>query len=138
MRQQIREMLATHAHYTQMEPLLTRLQAKMEEDIKARQDKLDTDRVKIDVDQEKRKADIKAFNEIMERREDEKKPMMRRRWPSGKMIEKKRKADFEKMMAKRKADQELAARLEAIHNKIDANQMRLEPKRNIKGRWMPG
>jgi hypothetical protein len=45
MRQQIREMLATYAHNAQMEPLLTRLQAEMEEDIKARQGKLDTDTV---------------------------------------------------------------------------------------------
>jgi hypothetical protein len=30
-------------------------------------------------------------------------------------------------MAKWKADREVAARLEAIHDKTDANQMRLEP-----------
>jgi hypothetical protein len=39
-----------------------------------------------------------------------------------------RKDDFEKMMAKRKADREVAARLEDSHEKTDTNQMRLEPK----------
>jgi hypothetical protein len=42
-RQQVREMLAAHAHYAQVEPLWTHLQAKMEEDITARQDKLCAD-----------------------------------------------------------------------------------------------
>jgi hypothetical protein len=38
-------------------------------------------------------------------------------------------ADFEMMMAKRKANrEEVAARLEAIHDKTDANQMRLVSK----------
>jgi hypothetical protein len=30
-------------------------------------------------------------------------------------------------MAKKKADREVVAKLEAIHNKTDTNQMRLEP-----------
>jgi hypothetical protein len=42
-RQQIREMLAAHARYAQVEPLWNRLRAEMEEDIKARQVKLQTD-----------------------------------------------------------------------------------------------
>jgi Skp family chaperone for outer membrane proteins len=67
-RQEIREMLATHAHYAQMEPLWTRLRAEMEEDIKARQDKLHADWAKMDADREKRRADIKAFNEMKEGR----------------------------------------------------------------------
>jgi Skp family chaperone for outer membrane proteins len=57
-RQQIREILATHVHYAQVE---------MEEDIKARQDKLDADNTKKDAGQEKRRADIKAFNKMMNR-----------------------------------------------------------------------
>jgi hypothetical protein len=80
----------------------------MEEDIKSRQDKLGVDRAKIDAVEEKRKADMKAFNEMMARSEVE------------------RKADFEKM-TKGKADREVAARLKAIHDKTDTNQMRLEP-----------
>jgi hypothetical protein len=35
MRQQIREMLAVHAPYAQVEPLWTRLWTEMEEDLKA-------------------------------------------------------------------------------------------------------
>jgi hypothetical protein len=62
---------------------------------------------------------------------------------------KKRKADFEKMMAERQADQEkrkteckvdreVATGLEAIHDKTDANQMRVEPETKlIKKRWKP-
>jgi hypothetical protein len=37
------------------------------------------------------------------------------------------KANREKWKAEQKADQEVAARLEAIHDKTDANQMRLKP-----------
>jgi hypothetical protein len=64
-------MLAVNAHYTQMEPLWARLWAKMEEDIKASQDKLDANWAKIDADREKRRAGMKAFNEMMKRREAE-------------------------------------------------------------------
>jgi hypothetical protein len=39
----------------------------------------------------------------------------------------KRKADQEKGEAERKADREMATRLEAIHDKRHANQTRLEP-----------
>jgi hypothetical protein len=49
-------MLAAHVHYAQVEPLWTCLRARMEEDIKARQDKLDTDNAKRDADQGKRRA----------------------------------------------------------------------------------
>jgi type II secretory pathway component PulK len=72
-RQQIREMLGAHTHYTQMEHLRTHLRAEMEKDIKGRQNKFNADRVKTDADQEKRRADMKAFNEMMERREAERK-----------------------------------------------------------------
>jgi alkylhydroperoxidase/carboxymuconolactone decarboxylase family protein YurZ len=47
-RQQIREMLATYAHYAQVEALWNHLRAKMEEDIKAKQDKLCADWAKTD------------------------------------------------------------------------------------------
>jgi hypothetical protein len=43
-RQQIREMLTTHSHYAQVKSLWTHLQAEMEDDIKARQDKLDAEK----------------------------------------------------------------------------------------------
>jgi Skp family chaperone for outer membrane proteins len=65
----IREMLAAHTPYTKVEPLWARLRTEMEEDLKARQDKLDADNATIDADQGKRRADMKAFNEMMERRE---------------------------------------------------------------------
>jgi hypothetical protein len=71
-RQQTREMLAMHAHYAQMEPLWSHLRAKVEEDIKARQDRLHADWAKINADQERR-ADMKALNEMMEGREVERK-----------------------------------------------------------------
>jgi hypothetical protein len=72
--------------------------------------KLDADRAKIDADREEWKAEKKAFNEMMERREAE------------------RAAYDEKTMAERKADrEEVAARLEAIHDKTDASLMKLEP-----------
>jgi hypothetical protein len=45
----------------------------MEEDIKARQDKLHAYSAKIDVDREQRRADMKASNEMMEGREAERK-----------------------------------------------------------------
>jgi hypothetical protein len=43
-------MLAANTHYTQMEPLWTCLVAEMEEDIKAREDKLDADNAKRDAE----------------------------------------------------------------------------------------
>jgi hypothetical protein len=53
---------------------------------------------------------VKTLNKIVERSEVE------------------RKAYDERMMAKWKADQEeVAAKLEAIYDKTDVNQMRLEP-----------
>jgi hypothetical protein len=76
--------------------------------MKTMRDKLDADRAKIDTGREKRKAHMKAFNEMMERRE------------AG------RKAYDEKMMAKWEANrEEVAAKLEAIHDKTGSNQMRL-------------
>jgi hypothetical protein len=75
MRRQIKEMLAIRlalvnrgeleeadAQNAKMEPLWTHLWTEMEADIKARQDKLDADL-------EKKKADMKAFNEMMEKKE---------------------------------------------------------------------
>jgi hypothetical protein len=38
-----------------------------------------------------------------------------------------RKADQEKRKAERKVDRKVATRLEAIHDKTDANQTRVEP-----------
>jgi hypothetical protein len=103
----------------------------MEEGIKARQDKLDADNAKIVADREKRRADMEALNEMMERRETERKAYeekMMAEWETGEKKEKKRKADFEKRMTKRKVDRELvAARLEANYEKTDASQMRVEP-----------
>lgn len=76
---------------------------------------------KMDANQEKLKAHMKAFNEMRDRRETE------------------RKAYDRKMMAKWEADQDtrkaqwkanrgqVMERLETIHNKTDVNQMRLEP-----------
>jgi hypothetical protein len=49
-RQKIREMLGLHTHYAQV---CTRLRAEIEEDIKAKQDKLHADWAKIDADREK-------------------------------------------------------------------------------------
>jgi hypothetical protein len=69
-RQQIREILAANTHHAQVEPLWTRLRIEMEEDIKARQDKLDPDN-----------ANREAYRN--------KKPTSRRRWPRGKPTEKK-------------------------------------------------
>jgi hypothetical protein len=73
------ELEEADTNHAKMEPLWARLRTEMEEDIKAKQDKLDTDRAK---------AKMKAINELMERREAE------------------RNADHKKMMAKMKADQE--------------------------------
>jgi hypothetical protein len=123
---QIREMISVaeallsinpkeaQAHYEKMEPLWIRLRAEREDDIKAKQDKSCPNWAKLDANREERKADMKAFNEMMTRREVE------------------RKADFEKMMAERNADQEkrederkvgreMATKLGGIHNKTDAN-----------------
>jgi hypothetical protein len=77
----------------------------MEEDMKVKQHELTADTTKRDAEGEKRKADMKAFNEMMERREAERKPAMSRGWRSGKP-KKKRRADYEKMMAARKTGQE--------------------------------
>jgi hypothetical protein len=49
-----------------MEPLWIRLWAEKEDDIKVNQGKLHADWVKIDANQEKMKADMKAFKEMME------------------------------------------------------------------------
>jgi hypothetical protein len=115
-RQQVRETLAAHAPYAQVEPLWTRLRAEMEEDIKSRQDKLHADWAKIDADQrKKKKADMKAFNEMEGRKAERKayKEKMMAEWEA----DRKKKADFEKSIAKRKADrEEAAARLEAIQD----------------------
>jgi hypothetical protein len=61
MRQQIREMLATHAPYTQVKPLWTRLRTEMEEDLKAWQYKLDTDNVKINADPRKKEGRLESL-----------------------------------------------------------------------------
>jgi hypothetical protein len=45
----------------------------MEENMKAKQDKLFANWAKQDADREKRRADMKAFNEMAERREDKRK-----------------------------------------------------------------
>jgi hypothetical protein len=58
---------------TQMEPLWTRLRAEREEDIEAKKEKSRAD------DREKRKADMKTCNEMMERREDEREADERKR-----------------------------------------------------------
>jgi hypothetical protein len=76
-RQQIREILAIRqafisrgelaeeeAYYEKMEPLLARLQVRLEEDIRAKQEKLDADLAK---------AKIKAIKEMMEQKEVESK-----------------------------------------------------------------
>jgi hypothetical protein len=81
-------MVAPNAGYTQINPLLTRLRAEMEEDMKAKQAALEADMAKIDAEREKRKADMKACKEMMVRREAEKKPTRRRGWPSGKLKKK--------------------------------------------------
>jgi hypothetical protein len=52
-RQQMKDMLAAHTYGAQMEPLWTLFQAEMEDDIKARQNKLDTDNAMLDADREK-------------------------------------------------------------------------------------
>jgi hypothetical protein len=61
------------AHYAKMELLCTKLRAEREEDIKAKQDKSHTDWANMYANREKRRADMKAFNEMMERREAERK-----------------------------------------------------------------
>jgi hypothetical protein len=80
--------------------------AEMEENMKAKQDKLLADWAKIDADREKRRADLKAFNKMMERREAERKDYEKKRWAEREADQKKRKADFEKRMGERKSDQE--------------------------------
>jgi hypothetical protein len=107
--------------------------------MKAKQDKLHADWTKIDADRQKRRVTLKAFNEMIERREAERKAYEEESMAEQEADRKKRKADFEKMIPKRKADQDkreverkadqkVATRLEAIHDKTDANQMRVEPK----------
>jgi hypothetical protein len=151
--QQIREMISVAevlirpspkeapAHYAKMEPSWTRLQAEREEDIKAKEEKSRAIWAKIDADREKRKADMKAFNEMLEGREAERKANEERRMVERKAEQERkeaerksyekrmaeRKADQEKWETKRKVDREVATRLEAIHDKTDANQMRVEP-----------
>jgi uncharacterized damage-inducible protein DinB len=66
-------MLAAHTYCAQLEPLWIHLRVEMEEDIKAMQDKLHADWAKVDAYREKRKADIEAFDEMMEGREAERK-----------------------------------------------------------------
>jgi hypothetical protein len=79
---------------------------------------------------------MKAFNEMMDCREAERKvydEKMMTEWEADR--KKERKADFEKRMTKRRADrEEVAARLEAIHDKTDANEMRLEPETEHAGK----
>jgi hypothetical protein len=69
---------------------------------------------------------MKAFNDVIEGKEAERKAYkekMMAEWEADRI---ERNADFKKRMAKRKTDREVAARLEAIHDKTDANQMKLE------------
>jgi hypothetical protein len=122
MMQQIREMMSiveapistnpkeAQAHYTKMEPLWTRLQAESKEDTKAKQDKTCTDWAKRDTNREKKKADMKAFNGMMERREAERKVKEKKRMAERKAEEERSEAERkfykEKRMAKRKAYQE--------------------------------
>jgi hypothetical protein len=61
------------AHYAKMEPLWIRLRAEREKDMKAKQDKLHADWAKTDTDQDKRRATMKAVNEMTEKREAERK-----------------------------------------------------------------
>jgi hypothetical protein len=49
-------MLVVHAPYTKVETLWTCLQTKMEEDLKARQDKLDSNNAKTDANREKKEG----------------------------------------------------------------------------------
>jgi hypothetical protein len=102
-----------------MELLWTRLQGKREEDIKAKQEKSCADWSKTDADLEKMKADMEAFNETMERREAERKADK-----GNKMAER---IAEERREAEGKADREVATKLEAIHDKTYANQVRVEP-----------
>jgi uncharacterized protein involved in exopolysaccharide biosynthesis len=50
-RQQIREILAANADYTQMKPLLTLLRAEVEKDMKANHAELEADMAKIDANE---------------------------------------------------------------------------------------
>jgi hypothetical protein len=75
-------------------------------DMRARQDKLHADWTKIDADRGKRKGHIKTFNEMMERREAERKADDEKMMAQWEVDRKKRKADFEKRTAKWKADRE--------------------------------
>jgi hypothetical protein len=69
-------------------------------------------------DQERRKAERKVYKEKrMAKQEADFKKMMAK-W----------KDDQEKREAEKKADRKVATRLEAIRDKTNANQMRLEPK----------
>jgi hypothetical protein len=63
----------------------------MEEDMKAKQAELEASKAKGYAERERKKADMKAFNETMERLEPQ-----------------------------RKADREMETRLEAFHDKTDA------------------
>jgi hypothetical protein len=104
----------------------------MEEDIKARQDKLHANWAKVDADREKRRADMKAFNELMEGREaerrayqemtaewetDRKRPTSRRGWPREKQSEK-----------------EWRQGLEAINDKRGTTQMKFETETEHQGK----
>jgi hypothetical protein len=116
---QIREMMSVaealistnpkeaQAHYAKMEPLWTRLWAERGEDTEAKQEKSRADWAKIDANREKRKVDMKAFNEMMERRLKEK-PTRRRGRPSGKLKKKegRLKEKPTRRMAERKAEEE--------------------------------
>jgi hypothetical protein len=73
-------------------------------DIKAKKDNLHADWAKIDADREKRKGHIKGINEIMERREVERKADDEKMMAELEVERKIRQADFEKRMAKWKAD----------------------------------
>jgi hypothetical protein len=87
--EQTREMWAMNANYTQIKPLLTCLRVEMEEDMEAKQAELEAYLAKLDTEQEKRMADMKAFKEMMERRERlNEKPRRKRGWLNGKLKKK--------------------------------------------------
>jgi uncharacterized protein YdiU (UPF0061 family) len=103
----------TNSHYEKMQPFWAHLLEERDAKYRKLFAKLDAYRAKTDVDREEWEAETKPFNEFMEKREAE-----RTEWE----------ADFEKMISKRKADrEEVVARLEAIHDKTNPNQMKLEP-----------
>jgi hypothetical protein len=71
---------------------------------------------------------MKAFNEMMERRETVRKAYKETMMAEGEAGRKKGKPTSKRGIANRKANREqAAARLEAIHDKTDANEMRLKP-----------